>query len=183
MSGTTWIRGVLLAFVVISIAYLGLTEFRGPAADPQEEAGETEQSIDATDASGARRSTSPLAAETPRVASSHKVIAYYFHNTQRCKTCLKIERLAEEALRSQFPTSFEDGVLEWRSVNMELSPNEHFVTDFELVTSSLVLVDMRDGDQRDWVNMKEVWDLVHAEEREFKAYVTRQARLYLESDS
>ena len=96
-------------------------------------------------------------------------------------TCNKIERLAAEALREQFAEPLKEGELEWRVVNMEEPPNTHFVDDYQLVASSLVLVDMHDGQQRDWTNMEKVWQYVHDDEAQFKQYVAEQAGKYLES--
>ncbi len=170
---------VLLAFVAVSVGYLIVSELKAPsAADPATEtpAAQTVAGQPAEDVRPAEASSEELAA-----APGHKIVAYYFHNTQRCTTCLKIERLAEEALREQFAPAFEKGELEWRTVNMEEPPNEHYVLDYQLVASSLVLVDLHDGEQRDWTNMDKVWQFVHDDEAAFKQYVAEQAREYLES--
>ena len=172
---------VLLAFVAVSVGYLIVSEFKASSA--ADTAAETpaapvvaEQPTEGVPAAEVSPGEPPAAA-----AREHKVVAYYFHNTQRCVTCLKIERLAEEALRGQFAAAFEKGELEWRAVNMEEPPNEHFVQDYQLVTSSLVLVDLHDGEERDWTNMEKVWQFVHDDEAAFKQYVVEQAREYLES--
>jgi hypothetical protein len=75
----------------------------------------------------------------------------------------------------------QEGELEWRVVNMEQPPNTHFVQDYQLVASSLVLVDLHDGTQREWINMQRVWQYVHDDEARFKEYVAEQVREYLES--
>jgi len=172
---------MLLAFVAVSVGYLIVSEFKASsAADPATETPAApvvgEQPTEDAPAVEAVPEEPPAAA-----APGHKVVAYYFHNTQRCKTCLKIERLAEEALREEFAPAFEAGELEWRAVNMEEPPNEHFVQDYQLVTSSLVLVDVHDGAERDWTNMEKVWEFVHDDEAAFKQYVAEQVREYLES--
>lgn len=180
---------ILLAFVAVSVGYLVLDESN--SADTGDLASDQEPSQTGPDGEPVGAATEPQstgesdaapsvdAAETARPA--HKVIAYYFHNTQRCMTCNKIERLAEEALREQFAAALKDGELEWRAVNMEEPPNTHFVQDYQLVASSLVLVDMYQGEQRAWTNMEKVWQYVHDDEAQFKQYVAEQARKYLES--
>lgn len=172
---------VLLAFVAVSVGYLIVSELRAPsAAVPPGEAPDAPAVAEPPTAdapAGEASSEEPSAAAPP----AHQVVAYYFHNTQRCKTCLKIERLAEEALRERFAPAFEAGKLEWRAVNMDEPPNAHFVSDYQLVTSSLVLVDLHDGEQRDWAKLEKVWQLVHDDEAAFKQYVAEQAREYLES--
>ena len=166
MNGKSIATLVLLAFVAVSVGYLVVSESRTHPT-----------------ANNPARASTPVAGDAAPAATApqHQVVAYYFHNTQRCETCLKIEQLSEAALREQFAAAFDSGALEWRTVNMEEPPNEHFVHDYQLVASSLVFVDLRDGAQRDWINMEEVWQLIHDDEAEFKRYVADQARKYLES--
>lgn len=146
----------LLVFVALSVGYLVYSEV-GAAAEPAPE-------------------TKPMAETGP----ADRVVAYYFHTAKRCKSCLRIEELAEQALRSEFGEALREGRLEWRAVNMEAAGNEHFVRDYELVTSSLVLVDVEDGEQRAWERMDAVWELMD-DELMFHAYVVGQARAFLES--
>jgi hypothetical protein len=181
---------VLLSFVAVSLGYLIISELNtGDAGGDTASAREAPQDAPERQMAGASAEApatigndpAPSAPVAGPAKTPHKVVAYYFHNTQRCMTCRKIERLAEEALREQFSAAFEDGALEWRVLNMEDPPNAHFVQDYQLVTSSLVLVDLHDGKQRDWTNMEKVWQYVHDDEAEFKRYVAEQAREYLES--
>jgi hypothetical protein len=109
------------------------------------------------------------------------LIAYYFHRTQRCRTCLTIERYAKEALTEAFPEALKTGELEWRVLNVEESANEHFVTEYEFTSGALVLVDMQDGEQTEWQNLDRVWELV-GDELKFKAYVEAAAMAFLEQD-
>ncbi|MCO6437595.1 MAG: hypothetical protein J5J06_10945 [Phycisphaerae bacterium] len=177
----------LLAFVAVSVAYLVIDETGNddtPAAVVAEKPALGVESRERAPGGGQPAPANPenqMAQSAPRIESSHKVIAYYFHNTQRCMTCNKIERLSEEALREKFATALNNGDLEWRVINMEEPPNTHFVEDFHLVASSLVLVDLHDGQQRAWTNMEKVWQYVHDDEAQFKQYVADQTRKYLES--
>ncbi|MCB9857874.1 MAG: hypothetical protein H6818_19500 [Phycisphaerales bacterium] len=175
------IKGVLLTFVVVSVAYMVVTELSNESvtlpADEENVVPVVAAEMATSDVSPAPAKVQPSGQQRP----SHRIIAYYFHNTQRCKTCLAIERLSEAALREEFGHEFQSGVLEWRVINMEEPPNEHFVQDYGLVTSSLVLVDTLDGEQRAWINMDRVWQLIHDDEAAFKQYVAEQARKYLES--
>jgi hypothetical protein len=194
MKGKTVITVILLAFVAVSLAYLVLDESTGNSAgqeapSPGTAAGPADQTTaDSGEVEQPGMPQEEIASEDAVAladanadAPAHKVIAYYFHNTQRCMTCNKIERLAREALQEKFATALEAGDLEWRVVNMEEAPNTHFVEDYQLVTSSLVLVDVHAGQQRDWTNMEKVWQYVHDDEAAFKRYVADQAREYLES--
>lgn len=166
MSPRTIVTAALLTFVAISVGYLVVTETRTAAEAPLH--------ASAQPAASARD-----AGET--AAATHKVVAYYLHSTQRCSTCLKIERVAADTLKTRFADELQRGELEWYALNMEQAPNEHFVSDYALVTSSLVIVDLRDGRQHDWTNMERVWELVHDDQAALADYVAAQVRAYLES--
>lgn len=174
---------VLLAFVAASVGYLIVSEARVQPDESNASTSPTPASTSpaAQSATSSENGVNPVAAEpeTP-AAPTHQVIAYYFHSTQRCVTCLKIEKLAEAALRDEFATAFENGEFEWHAIDMEDAPNTHFAEEYQLVTSSLVLVDFRDGQQDKWINLEKVWDYVD-DELQFEAYVTGNAREYLES--
>jgi len=180
---------VLLAFVAVSVGYLFISESKTSDAGDSTAAAQGQSQAPDTDVVRANseppavtgNDAAPSVPVKDAAAPAHKVIAYYFHNTQRCMRCNKIERLAEEALREQFGAALEKGDLEWRVVNMEEPPNAHFVQDYQLVASSLVLVDLHDGEQREWTNMEKVWQYVHDDEVQFKQYVAEQTREYLES--
>lgn len=150
---------VLLAFVGASIGYLVITETRGtPAADE----------------------TTNAVVDVSTVGNvDHKLIAYYFHRTKRCRTCLTIEALAHEALVEGFPDAIERGELEWRTANLDEPVNEHFVEEYAITGSTVVLVEMRDGKVQGGRNLARVWDLV-GDEMKFKVYVEAEALVYLE---
>jgi len=157
---------VLLVFVAASIAYMVIHE----SAPPNPEGS----------VAAAAASAKSAPENTPATVPAHKVVAYYFHGTSRCKTCLTIERYAEETLKERFADALTHGELEFHSVNTEEQGNERFVSEYGLVTSSLVLVDVHDGSTREWANLEKVWELV-GDEAAFKQYVFEQAREYLES--
>lgn len=165
MSVKAIVTAALLAFVAVSVGYLIVSETRTVAESPAPAVSENPAAGDE--------------ASQPVARPAHQVVAYYFHYTQRCPTCRKIERLAQEALQARFADALQRGELEWRVLNMDEPPNEHFVSDYALVASSLVLVDVHEGIQRAWTNMARVWELVH-DETAFGAYVAGQAREYLE---
>ena len=69
-------------------------------------------------------------------------------------------RCSKEAITGGFASELENGELEWLVVNTDEKANAHFVTDFELVTKSVVLVEYRDGEVVRFKNLKLVWQLV-----------------------
>jgi hypothetical protein len=119
---------------------------------------------------------------TPQASSPeqvpHKVIAYYFHTNTRCSTCIKIEQYSHEAIEQGFPNELKNGTLEMRVVNYEQPENRHFIQDYKLVSKSLVLVNVVNGKQTKWTNLKLVWQLTGRKDA-FLNYVRKEVRGYL----
>ena len=124
----------------------------------------------------------PAAATTSRAPGepavpANGVIAYYFHRTLRCQTCLAIEQNAKEAIETAYSDALDDGRLVWQPVNYQASGNEHFEKDFALDTSTLVLVEMQNGKQVRWKKLPEVWELV-GDLAKFQEYVWAEVAEY-----
>ena len=177
MKARTIATAALLGFVGVSVVYLVIQESPPKPANPT---GSGQESVAAPE-SRTSGDVAPTSGERNEQAGG-KLIAYYFHRTQRCRTCLAIEADAEEALKDACPEALATGRLEWRTVNVEEPANERFVKDYQLTESSLVLVYTEDGAQEEWRKLERVWDLV-GDELEFKAYVEAEASVFLERGS
>ncbi len=127
----------------------------------------------------------PTSAETPSSSGEtgsatppSEIVAYYFHGHMRCATCRKIEAYSEEAITKGFTDELASGQLEWRVVNTDISENEHFVTDFELVTKSVVLVEYQGGKVERFENLNKVWKLV-GDKDGFITYVRNETHEFI----
>jgi hypothetical protein len=109
----------------------------------------------------------------PQPTTSRRIIAYYFHRTLRCPTCLAIEKQAKEAIESRFSSELAAGLIEWRSLNIDEPANQHFEVDYALTAQSLVFVEMSGDRQLRWTNLTRVWDLVE-KPAEFRQYVVEE---------
>jgi hypothetical protein len=78
-----------------------------------------------------------------------------------------------------FGDQLEADRLEWHAHNMEQPEYEHFQTDFELSTASLVLVRLTDGAITEWKVLADVWKLVEVPE-DLQEYVEAETRAYLD---
>jgi hypothetical protein len=159
----------LLLFVAASVIYLIVSGFRA----------RTENTGGGSSATVAVAATSNPVPSSGAEQVEHRVIAYYFHGTSRCRTCLTIEQYANEALTTGFAEELQSGVLEWRAINAEEPANQHFIEDYQLVTRSLVLVEMEGENQVRWKNLERIWELVSDREA-FISYVRDETRAYLE---
>ena len=99
-----------------------------------------------------------------------KVIAYYFHGTMRCPTCHKLEQYSKEAIETNFKEAIASGKLEFKVVNVEDKGNEHYGSDYQLYTKSLILSLVKDGKQTKWINLDKIWENV-SNKQKFIEYV------------
>jgi hypothetical protein len=116
----------------------------------------------------------PVATNVP----SQQVIAYYFHGTIRCETCLKIEKQAKEAIERRFETELNAKRLVFKPVNYEQPENTHFLQDYKLPCPSLVLVQRKDGKDGKWTLLGDTWQLVE-DPVKFNAYIEVQVTKFL----
>jgi hypothetical protein len=107
-----------------------------------------------------------------------KVVVYYFHGNTRCVTCRTIENFTRAAVGNGFPDELKNGLIEFRSVNVEEPANEHFVQDYQLVTRSVVLARFSGARQEKWKNMDRVWELVRDNDS-FARYIQTQTKMFL----
>ncbi len=112
--------------------------------------------------------------------ASPKVIAYYFHTTYRCPSCMKIEAYSREAIESAFAKELKDGSVQWRVINVEQSANRHYINDYMLFSKSVILVRMNNGKEKRWKNLPKVWQLL-GNKGAFMRYVQDELRSYLEA--
>jgi len=90
-----------------------------------------------------------------------------------------MEAYARAALEEGLSDALQSGELQFRSVNVEESANEHFVNEYELYTSALVMVEMEGTAVKRSKKLEQIWDLV-GDERKFKTFVRDEALAYLE---
>ena len=138
--------------------------------------------LDVCGCTGLNASTAAsAAAETNQVVpTDSKVVAYYFHGTNRCTTCRTIEAYAREAVQTGFGEALKAGKLEWRALNVEEPANRHFIKDYQLYTRSVVLVSFQGDKQLRWKNLEKVWELV-GDKGPFTRYVQGEVKTFLET--
>jgi hypothetical protein len=149
VSARSLLTGALLLFVAAGVAVLAFKEFRGTTSRPD---------------------GSMTPAGGMGVASGRGVIVYYFSGKVRCSSCRKIEALSRKAVEGGFAREMADGRLRFVAVNVDEPLNRHFVDEYRLDSSALVVVDVRNGKPAAWRNLRDVWTLLDDEPR-FLEYV------------
>lgn len=84
-------------------------------------------------------STEKKSTETTKVevTESAKVMVYYFHSKQRCKTCLAIQDVAEQTVAENFVDNADVKFLE---LDFTEKANEAIAEKYEVAGSSLIIV-------------------------------------------
>jgi hypothetical protein len=167
------VTGLLVVFVVASVAFAVVKELKRNAALPVD----PPESI----ASTATPEAAPAPEAVPAEAPAEPVVtAYYFYGNARCASCKKIEAYTDEAIAGTFQAALDDGSLVWTQLNVEEPEHSHFVKDYALYTKSVVLVERENGKQTRWKNLEEVWNLLGDKEA-FVAYIEKELRAFQEA--
>ena len=113
--------------------------------------------------------------------SSRSIVVYYFHTTNRCYSCTRLEKMTYLAVAEGFEQELGDGRVKFASVNVEQDENKHFIKDYRLFTKSVIVSDVVQGKEQRWKNLQRVWELL-GDDEVFKDYVLQEIRLYLRGE-
>jgi hypothetical protein len=127
---------------------------------------------------GLRRATADrLAARPAETAEDRdKVLVYYLHTTFRCATCNGIEKLARQVVEQEFGEERAAGDVEWRTADFQ--EREDLAARYGVASSTVVVVDIEDGEERDFNRLDEVWTL-HDQPGAFAEHVGAAIREFL----
>lgn len=114
-------------------------------------------------------------------APNSQVIAYYFHGTIRCHTCLEIEKESRAVIERQFRMELDTKELVFKPVDYQQPDNTHFIQDYKLPCPSLVLVRQMNGKDEKWKLLGETWQLVQ-DPIKLQRYVETELSKYLRGD-
>jgi hypothetical protein len=117
----------------------------------------------------------------PESGKPRTVVAYSFHGTLRCMTCVQVEQGAEAAIKGSFAKDLIDGSLAWRSVNIRQPENQHFATEYNVASWGLVLVEYLGERPRKWRNLSLAGELVRIDPATFHRYVSAEVRTFLDN--
>lgn len=107
-----------------------------------------------------------------------KVIAYYFHGSFRCPTCVNMEKYSREAIETNFKDAQASGELEFKPVDVEKKGNEHFVGEYRLYTKTLILSLVKDGKEVRSKNLDRIWELSR-DKQKFMDYVSGELNSFM----
>jgi hypothetical protein len=102
-----------------------------------------------------------------------------FHGEKRCRTCIGIGKLARKTLDGEFSNEQKAGEVHWEEINYDEPANAHFVKDYSLVSSTVLVTLWKNGKEVKWNRLDAVWDHVD-DEAVFRTYIIQSVRELLD---
>ncbi len=120
-------------------------------------------------------------ARTDLPESYNGIAVIFFHGYMRCDPCNSIESLTRETLQTQFRDELNSNTIRFFKINLDISANEHYVTDFNLSTRPVVLAKYSDGNLVTWQVLDDVWYL-YKDPQAFKTFMIEQIRQFMDGE-
>jgi hypothetical protein len=121
-----------------------------------------------------------LAAEQPAKRRADRVVAMYFHRTQRCPTCLKMGGYSEEAVTKGFAEQVKGGSVEFYYVDFQDKKNEALTKGYKISGPALVVATVKENKVKEYKDLKDIWTKVQ-EKPKFLTYVRENVEAYLKN--
>lgn len=104
------------------------------------------------------------------LAPADRVVAIYFHRTQRCPTCLKMGAYSEEAVKSRFVKQLKDGTVRFYYVDFQDKRNAVLTKNYRISGPTLIVAKIVDNKVAEFANLEDIWTEV-ADKGAFLKYV------------
>lgn len=176
------VTGLLLIFVVASVVFLIAKESTDkdinadsssdvittsentPEIDTQSDSAETTRRIADTfnqrgDISVKMPDETENVIDEPQNIGAKKLIAYYFHISRRCYSCVRMQELSQIAIEEGFAKEIESGLVEYKTVNLDPQENRHYLKQFNLTNPTVIIVIEEIGAYGEYENLTRVWQL------------------------
>ena len=140
---------IALAVLAAAGVFAGCTKSEGTGAQPPKSEAAAAQPAAPAEAK---------AAVAQADGAPDKVVAYYFHGNRRCRTCVGIQETIGKAIQERFAAETASGVLSFVEINYEQPENQHYVKEYNLSFSTLVVAAQQGQKTVKWENCGEVWN-------------------------
>jgi hypothetical protein len=105
-----------------------------------------------------RTFSSAHAAGLGAVLPTEGVVVVNFHPATRCNACREIGTEAQAVVETYFGEDLKHGRMTFSVINYEEPANKHFIQDYGLTTSTVVVVRRQAGRDVEWRRLDAVWD-------------------------
>ena len=111
-------------------------------------------------------------------APADRVVAMYFHRTQRCPTCLKMGSYSEEAVKSGFARQIKDGKVAFHYIDFQDPRNAALAKGYRVGGPTLIVAKIVDSKVAEFKDLKDIWTKV-GDKPAFLQYVRDNVTAYL----
>ena len=115
-----------------------------------------------------------VAADRP----ADRVVAMYFHRTQRCPTCIKMGSYTDEAIKKAFAKQLKAGTVEFHYVDFQDKKNAAVAKAYKITGPALIVAKVKSNKVKEYKNQKDIWTKVRKKE-DFTAYVVKNVETQL----
>ena len=125
-----------------------------------------------------------LAAMLPGVAAAadapaDRVVAMYFHRTQRCPTCQKMGSYSEEAVKTGFAEEVKDGAVAFYYIDFQDKKNAKFAKGYDVSGPALIVAKIKGKKVKEFKDLEDIWTNV-ADKEAFTKYVQENISAYVD---
>ena len=112
-------------------------------------------------------------------APKDRVIAMYFHRTERCPTCIKMGAYSEEAVKAAFAEQLKDGTVEFRNIDFQDPKNARLAKGYKIQGPTLIVAKIENNRVAAYKDLDGIWERV-TEKPKFLLYVQENIAAYRE---
>ena len=106
-------------------------------------------------------------------------VVYYFHRTARCPTCLAMEAWSGQVVKALATGKIPQKIV-LNAVNLDLPENKHYVQDFQITFSTVVIAEIQGGNALRWKSLDDIWSFSH-DEASFKQFLESEIGPFFEA--
>ena len=111
-------------------------------------------------------------------APKDRVIAMYFHRTERCPTCQKMGSYSEEAVQAAFADEIKAGRVAFHFIDFEVEKNARYTKAYNISGPALVVAKISNNKVASYRNLEDIWDKV-GDKPAFLRYVQENVKACL----
>jgi hypothetical protein len=111
-------------------------------------------------------------------APQDRVVAMYFHRTERCPTCQRMGGYSEEAVKTAFASQIKAGQVAFYDVDFQATRNARLVKAYGITGPALIVAKIADNKVVSHRNLDEIWLKVRDKSAFFR-YVQENVEAWL----
>ncbi len=112
-------------------------------------------------------------------APTNRVVAIYFHRTERCPTCQKMGSYSEEAIKTSFAEQMKDGTVAFYNVDFQDKKNAKLAKGYDVSGPALIVAKIKGKKVKQFKDLEDIWTNV-ADKQAFIKYVQENISAYIE---